>query len=139
MGATRTLALACSPSHGIHSEVAAVRIALTLFVLGLMALPSSAQTGPQSSSEASKRCRAEAAAHKLSGAAQAIFIDDCLNRSQPLPALANEAKARHDEQQRKWDATAIRIMRSICAGCAGTAPRQPARSLRMEFDDAARL
>ena len=121
------------------SQVAAVRVALTLLVLGLMALPSSAQTGPQSSSEASKRCRAEAAAHKLSGAAQAIFIDDCLNRSQPLPALANEAKARHDEQQRKWDATAIRIMRSICAGCAGPAPRQPARTPRMEFDDAARL
>jgi hypothetical protein len=113
-----------------------VRIAVTSLVLSLMALPSPAH--PQSSSEASKRCRAEAAAHKLSGAAEAIFIDDCLNRSQPLPALANEAKARHDQQQRKWDATAIRSMRSICAGCAGTAPRQPARTPRMEFDDAAR-
>ena len=83
-------------------------------------------------------CNARAAAHKVSGAAYALLTSECLDTRatgevQPdAPALANapavshEAHARHDEQQRKWDATARRNINSICTGCTGPG-RSPSR------------
>ena len=99
------------------------------------------------------RCNAEAATHTRPGAAYATLTGECLDGSQslarqstpsaeapattavqpdgptPANALSHEAEARHDEQQRKWDATARRNIDLICTGCTGpgrSPPRQPA-------------
>jgi hypothetical protein len=114
----------------------------TGFVAGLLLVLAAAPVSAQSEREALvKRCDEQATSRKLSGAAQAVFMNECLSpKPAPAPAPAGrpagaarpsalpsntDAKSAQDEQFRKWDSAAKRALGSICTGC-DRAPSRPA-------------
>ena len=127
-----------------------------LAALAIVASPVSAQQRPTAQPTAEreamiKQCDSEASAKKLSGAARGSFVSECLARK---PAAAQESatkaaapkddasnlrqKELQDAQHRKWNSSAERAMRSICAGCgqggAAPRPRKARRAAPVEED-----
>lgn len=126
-------------------------------VLGLLlALPLATAARAQDRLQA---CDSEATAKKLSAAARGLFMSECLDRkpapatgageaSAPRPQAAQasrrqddasnlERKKLDDARQERWNKAAERAVRSICAGCSGTAapPRRSRAASRLPADD----